>query len=269
MAQLYLRKVIVTLIPGVGQPKRFSNLRVRFRCEKSNESKPNPAEVEIFNLAAATRSSLETKNSSILLEAGYEDTVETLFAGDITKIVHQQEGSDIISKAEVKDGGNKYRNAKIEKGLPPGVKTQQIIDELIKELGLPRGTVIGVPNSQYANGVALSGLVKDRLDDICKKNGLQWSIQNGIVQVVPEGETTTDAPILLSPDTGLIGSPSKTKEGVEFTSLLQPKLIPGRPVQLESKFLKGLFKVYKVSHEGDSETEQFLSKVETAAKKKG
>ncbi|HCU24077.1 MAG TPA: hypothetical protein DF383_03590, partial [Deltaproteobacteria bacterium] len=209
MARLYIRKVIVTLHPGTGKAKQFSELRVKFKCEKNNESKPNPCEVSIYNLAPETRVSLESKNSSIVLAAGYEDTVETIFTGNITKVVHQQEGPDIISKLEVKDGGNRYRNAKIEKGFPPGVKTQQVLDELIAQLGLPRGAVIGVPNSQYANGVSLSGLVKDRLDDICRKNGLQWSIQNGIVQVVPEGETTNDAVILLSPDTGLIGSPNK------------------------------------------------------------
>jgi len=265
MARLYLRKVIVTLRSPVGTPKSFSQLRVRFRCVKTRESKPNEMEVEIYNLSDQTRSELEQQNASIVLSAGYEESIETIFTGNIKKVVQSQEGPDIISKLEVADGGNAFRNARIQKGFPPGVKTRQAIEELIQSMGLSRGSIEGVPNSQYANGLSLSGLARDRLDDLCRKNNLQWSIQNGSVQIVPNGGNTLDAPNIISPDTGLIGSPNKTKKGVEFKTLLQPKLIPGRRIQLKSRFISGNFKLGRVTHNGDSQSGDFLTECEAVA----
>lgn len=265
MAQLYLRKVIVKIVPSSGETRTITDLRIKFKCKKTQESKPNTMEIEIYNLSEASRKALEGKDTSIVLEAGYEETVETIFTGNITKVVHKQEKTDILSKLEVADGGNRYRNAKISKGFPPGVKVQQAIDELISSMGLTRGAVLGIPNTQYAHGLSLSGLAKDRLDDLCKKHDLQWSIQNGAIQIVPQNKTTLDQVIVLSPDSGLIDIPNKTKKGVEFKSLLQPQLIPGKRVQLESRFLKGIFKLGHVRHSGDSHTGEFFSECEAVA----
>jgi hypothetical protein len=262
MSQLYLRNVIVTIIPTTGQPKRISELRIKFKCKKNEESKPNTMELEIYNLSKNTRTNLEGKNTTIILEAGYEDTTEVIFNGNVTKVIHSKEGPDIISKIELADGGNKYRNARISKGIPPGAKVKQVINELVLSMGLTQGPIIGVPNTQYANGITLQGLTKDRLDEVCKSHGLRWSIQDGAVQIVPENKTTLDTVVVMSPDTGLIGSPNKTKDGVEFKSLLQPVLKPGKRVKIESLFINGIFKIANVGHSGDSKEGDFITECE-------
>lgn len=262
MARLYLRQVIVTVLPPVGEPKRISELRVKFRSIKNEESKPNTMELEIYNLSETTRTSLEGKKTSIILEAGYEDTTEVIFTGNITKVVHEKDGPDIASKIELADGGNKYRNARISKGIPPGAKITQAIDELIKAMDLTKGPIIGIPKGQYANGLTMQGLAKDRLDEICKSNGLRWSIQDGSIQIIPEKKTTLDSVVIVSPDTGLIGSPNKTKNGIEFKTLLQPVLKPGKRVKMESRFINGIFKISTVNHSGDSQEGDFITECE-------
>ena len=262
MSRLYLRKVALSILPPVGQPKRITELRMKFKGKKTEESKPNTMEIEVYNLSKDTRTDLEGKKTSIILEAGYEETTEVIFTGNITKVVHQKDGPDIISKIEVADGGNKYRNARISKGIPPGAKLTQAIDELIKAMDLTKGPVIGVPKGQYANGVTLQGLAKDRLDEICKSNGLRWSIQDGSIQIIPEKMTTLDSVIIVAPDTGMIGSPNKTKNGVEFKTLLLPVLKPGKRVKIESKFINGIFKVANVAHSGDSRQGDFVTECE-------
>ncbi len=244
MSDLYLREVAVSIVPTTGAPKRIQGLRVRFKGKKNEESKPNTMGLEIFNLSENTRSQLEGKNTSIILEAGYAGRTE------------------VISKAELADGGHRYRNSRINKGIPPGAKTKQVIDELVKSIGLTQGAIIGVPSTQYPNGITLHGMSRDRLDEVCKKNGLQWSIQDGVLQIVPEKKTTFDSVLVISPDSGLIGSPNKTKRGVEFKTLLMPLLKPGRRVKLESRFIKGIFKISVVSHSGDSMQGEFYSEVE-------
>ena len=269
MSRLYLRQVVLTVTPSSGQSKVLRDLRIRFKAVKNEESKPNTMEIEVFNLSEKSRSLLEGKNTSLVLEAGYDGSTSVIFKGNITRVNHELEEADIISKIEAADGGSRYRKARIEKGIPPGAKTKQVIDELVKSLGLTQGPILGVPNTQYANGISLSGLAKDRLDDVCRKNRLQWSIQDGVVQIIPEAETTQDSAVLVSPDSGLIGSPTRTKTGVEFKMLLQPNLRPGRKVKLESRFIKGEFKVSRVDHSGDSHEGDFLSECEAIAYGKG
>lgn len=265
MSDLYIRKVTVMIQSQVGGSRTIENLRVQFTIEKNNESNPNTSTIKIFNLAPATKGLLEAKNTKIVLSAGYQDTIETLAIGDVTKVVHETQGPDIISTIEIGDGDKSFRTARIEQNFPAGATTRQVIDALIDASGLQAGSKLGVPNSQYANGISLSGLVRDQLTDITRKNELEWSVQNEVLQIIPKTSFTLDSVILLNAASGLIGSPNKTAKGVEFKSLLQPKLKPGGRVQIESRNLNGIFKVRKVTHDGDSRQGDFLSKCEATA----
>ncbi len=266
MADLYLRKVEIEILPAEGKATKIDELRIKFKCEKTNESHPNPASIEIYNLSDRTRSLLEAKNTRVSLKVGYQDTAEMIFIGSVTKVAHKRETADIITTLEVADGGNKFRNARLEKGYPPGIGTKAVMDDLATALGFPVSAMVGVPDVKYANGLTLSGLARDHLNNLTSKNKLEWSIQDESLQVIPRDRPTLDSVILLSPDTGLIGFPAKTDKGVEFVSLIQPRLRPGRSVKIESRVMKGIFKIRKVTHEGDAHQGDFLSKCEATAK---
>lgn len=256
---LYLRTVVLTIVPITGSPKIIDGLRITFGIEKTNEPHPNTAQIEIYNLSEHTRSQLEGKGTRVLLEAGYQQNIATVFQGNVTKVVHKIAGPDIITTIEGGDGDNVFRNARIDRGFPPGTSHAQIFDDLANAMQLPMSAQVGIPQGQFAHGLTLSGYVRDHLDYLTDKDSLEWSIQDETLQIVPRRQSTVDAIVVLSPTTGLVGSPNKTKDGVEFTSLLQPRLRPGRRVQVDSRLLQGLFKVRKVTHKGDAHRGDFLS----------
>jgi predicted Rdx family selenoprotein len=275
--ELYLRKVVVDVIPVLGIPRRISDLRVKFKIVKTLERNPNRAEVQIYNLAPKTKSLLEAKNTKLRVSIGYlgltpegktaalvesSSTVETVLIGDVTKAVHKGEFPDIITKIEVGDGTNKHRNSRHDKGYPPGTKFKQVVRDVVDSMGLGHGPEEGIPDKSFAHGISLSGLSREHLTELLEDEGLEWSIQDETVQILPQDKGTSESIIFLSPETGLIGSPNPTAKGVEFTSLLQPRLRPGRRVQLESREFKGIFKVRTVTQEGDSHKEDFFSKCE-------
>ncbi len=294
MGELYLRKVIVEIYPANGQGKKIENLRVKFRCEKNNESHPNNAEIEIFNLSKETRSMLEGKGVRVALSIGYlgldsgkqnqpgpKSNVEVVFVGDVSKTVHKKpshkeghdksdkgpvvdkrEGQDIITKIHVADGENKFRNARLDKGYPPNTKLKQVFTDVINTLELGKGAQIGIPDVTIANGLTLSGLSRDHLNTLTEAHKLEWSIQDETLQVIPQNKGTTESVVLITPDSGLVGIPEKTDKGVEFKSLIQPKLRPGRLVKVKSRDVDGTFKIRKVTHQGDSNKGTFLSQVE-------
>jgi len=262
MSRLYLRKARVLIIPPTGESRLIELLRIKFKCEKTNEGHPNKADIEIYNLNDTSRGLLESKNTKCQLEVGYEETVEPVFIGNVLKTEHKQEDADIITKVQLHDGGNRFRNARIEKGYPPGVKTKFIFQELADAMGLPLGAQVGLPDLEYSQGATFSGLVRKQLDDLTAKNGLEWSIQDETLQIIPKAGFTADSVIVISSDSGMIGQPTKTDKGVEFSALLNPQLRPGKRVEIRSRRINGIFKIRKVSQEGDSQDGDFLSKCE-------
>lgn len=263
MTQLYLRKAIVTIGTFAGGGTTIDALRVKYEVEKTNESNPNTATIKIYNLSEATRSKLEQPKTKITLEIGYRDISDVVFRGDVTKAVHEQEGDvDIVTTLECGDGDNNFRTGKISRGFPPGSSTTQIIEALIQASGLARGPVVGVPPTTYPDGYSIHGMVRAELDNICKKNKLEWSIQNEAIQILPRFLPVPGAPLIISVDTGLVGKPNKTDKGVEFKTLINPQIAPGKMVTLQSKFVSGSFKVRKVKFVGDSQQEDSLAEVE-------
>lgn len=274
MGELYIRKVVLEVIPKTGTGRRIQDLRISFSCEKTNESTPNKAEIEVYNLSNATRSILEAKNTKVRLYVGYlglkknalvyaginlNSNVDLIFVGNVNKVTQEIQTPDIITKIECADGENTYRNSRLEKGYPPNTHLKNVFKDLNDAMGLGIGSQLDIPNVKYANGLTLSGLSRDHLDVLCRANGLEWSIQNETLQIIPRKKGTSDSIILLNSDSGLIENPNKTDKGVEFTSLLQPTLNPGRRVKVESRLLNGLFKVRKVTHSGDSHDGDFTS----------
>lgn len=278
--ELYLRKVVADVIPLTGTAKRFDGLRINFKIEKTSESAPNNAQVNIYNLSADSRALLEAKGSRLAVSIGYlglnpngiagtgvasSSSVSLVLVGTIKKVTHELSAPDIITKIEVADGGNAYRNAKLEKGYPRNAKLETVINDLANQFGLPVSNKTGIPQKTYSSGFAVTGYVRDQLDMLAKTHGFSWSIQDETVQFTPLNQGTSENVVLLSPKSGLIGSPSKTDKGIEFQSLLQPSLRPGRRVSIESKFLNGTFVVKKVTHQGDSHEGDFLSRCEAVA----
>jgi hypothetical protein len=274
--KLYLRKVSLQVVSGLGS-STLEGLRIAFDIEKTNEGVPNPAKIEVYNLSDKTRSILEDPGTRVILSAGYKDLFGVIFSGNIvrakhkkkkklqkTPVAHRYEGVDIVTEVEAADGGNKYRNAYTVRAFPPGTKVQDVIKDLATDFGMPANIdYTSIPaNAQYANGHSIGQETRHALDDICRTHGLEWSIQNEVLQIISKDKTTKLGAILLNPKTGLIGSPVKTTSGCDFEALLQPSLAPGCQVKIESKFVNGMFKVRKVTHNGDSQEGDFLSRCE-------
>lgn len=92
------------------------------------------------------------------------------------------------------------------------------------------------------------------MTDLCRSAGLEWSIQDGCLQLLNIGEAlSTNEAIQLDSSTGLIGSPSVDSQGVlEFTTLLIPGIAPGVLVDMDSLFVKGGYRIEKVRYQGET-----------------
>jgi hypothetical protein len=116
----------------------------------------------------------------------------------------------------------------------------------------------------FTGGTVVSGQAAEELQRLFDSVDLEHSIQGGNLQVLPRGGALEGTAVELSPQTGLVGSPSlNTPAGfggsvfsapreLTCSSKLNPDLFPGRKVQIRSEFIAGLFRVFRCEYVGDT-----------------
>jgi hypothetical protein len=267
VAQIYNREAILQVgVPGQ-EGRDFTGLRVSFQIEKTSESNSNTSRISVYNLNKENRSFVEQEGLNAILKVGYtppgsETLSEIIFQGDTKKVENKLQGADWLTTFEVGDGEAALVNSKFNKSFSKGLSLSSAIDEVAKTLGKPISVIQGIKDKVFKNGLTLSGSTKEILDSLTLEGGVEWSIQDDEIIILPPTGTDGETAFLISRDTGLIGSPIKREKGIELITALNPKIRPGRQIQVESKFLKGLFRVRKVIHDGDSLEGNWQSKVE-------
>lgn len=267
MAQLWNRKAVVTMGPKGGQGVRTEGLRVSFDITKTNKKSANSAKIMIYNLNESNKSILKTKeNLSLTLEVGYGvNNVDLLFTGDIVRSSTQRSGPDFISTIEIDDGDQALTSATIDKSYVAGTNMKTVVNDALQSMKDAGQIIIGSVNSIKddiaQNGFSASGLAANVIDQITKKQGLEFSVQDNETQILGEDEDTGEEAIVLTPSTGLIGSPrigligkeAAKIDGIEFKALIQTtRFKPGRVAQIKSREVDGFFKILKSKFTGDT-----------------
>lgn len=234
MPQLYDRQYSLTINDGV-QERTVSGLRVNFTITKSVISRPNVAIISIYNPNKETLALLQRRYARVELSAGYGDDISLIFTGQIRNIQILKTNTDVIATIHSGDGELDWQNATINKTYAATVDIGTIIRDVFSSFenldienlsDLPMGAI-------NALGLSLSGKSSDILDDLAAQHGFEWSIQDGgLISVSVDKALTANGIVVLSPTTGLIGSPTLTIIGANATSLLNPSLVPGSQFEL-------------------------------------
>lgn len=244
-------------------------LFMQFDVEKTSEKTPNRVRIQITNLNETSRSTLEQKNVIVRLEAGYQNQLDELFIGNISRGSSERGGHDWVTSIEAGDGEKAFGAAQVNTTLGPGANTKQVLETLATALGKGIGSIKGVLDTDiFQNGITLTGDVSQRIDEITDKMGLEWSIQDDKLQVLPPDVPSEEIGIILTPETGLIGSPVRREEAkkggkfLEFNALLRAQIKPGISLRIQSREVDGFFKIRKAQYSGDNRKGPFNVKCE-------
>lgn len=265
--------------------------RITFRIVKSLTKNPNKSDIEIYNLAPQTRAELEKTDVRCFLYAGYEEDAGPIliYQGNVTFCYTRFEGTNVITVLELGDGAKEYRDTNVTLGYEKGVDSQTILRDIAAAMGLTLTVGNGVSIRKWESGFSFYGPARTALDKVVRGSGSQWSIQNGILQVIAQGGTTSRSAVVISADSGMIGYPDRMREGAHETatlrdqqrerdvkiqsnarekdgwrvkSLLIGSINPGDRVKLESRSVQAVLVPHKVSHSGDSEEGDWQTELE-------
>lgn len=252
-----------------GEPGRVvTDLRFRFKVTKTSESTPNKAEISVYNMNKEARALAEEQDVVIALDCGYglnsagKPKLENLFIGDVARALTARESVTFVTTFECGDGEKAHQSSIVDLSFGPGANTTDVFNILSDKLGLPKGEQTSISRKTFQNGYVAAGPVRRILDQLTADLDLEWSIQDGTLQIVSKGKTTGEEAVVLSAETGLVGAPKKKNNGIEVRCLLQPKIKPGRQVVLRSETIQGVYRVLKVIHTGDTDGQDWYSDME-------
>lgn len=268
--QQFLRLAKVSAFTKQGKGKDFTGLRCKFNIDKTSESTPNAAKIDIFNLSLDSRTFLEGKEMRLVVEAGYSSGTEIIASGDITKASSKLNHPDWITSIELGDGQVAMQEKHVDLSWSPGTPFQAIFSQAISALGVTAGPSLFGLSHIATGGFSFSGTAKGLLDKLSKRFGLEWSVQDGAVQVSEKGKPVPGSAVLISSTTGLLGNVVKTVtngidkkiDGIEFSALLNGQIKPGRLISVNSGTITGFYKVRKVTFDGDTHDGPWFSIVE-------
>lgn len=291
MPELLHRQAILQIVPKQGDFELLKGFRISFKIEKTSESTPNPAKIKIFNLNQDKRALFENKDQTIILQVGYlgltASVLKTLFTGDIISAKTSKKGPDLVTEIEAGDGEKKlvetfvnksYSGDRFKSGGDSNATatTRDIVKDLIKSLGLiPNPTkekevdkkLELVSTTIPTHGVTMSGPAKFYLDTLLEEEGLEWSIQNGDLNVQRKEDSgnNTNA-ILLNKLTGLLDVAKEEENKVNFKALLNPEISPSKILKIQSQIMSvnGFYRVQTATYFGDTHEGQWIVKGEAS-----
>lgn len=250
----------------------ISGLRVKFEVVKNSAKDPNTCSLEIYGCSERTRAQLQHKPLAVFLDAGYDGQTHRLFNGDLRYANSRIEGTDWVTKLEIADGARSLSRARVNRSYSSGTSLKTVVSDVVKQMGLRIPTNMNGArelDAQFATGVVIEGLASSELSRLLKPHKISWSIQNSRLQMLRENEVRSDAVLLFTPDTGLIGTPeygTPTKEqkspSLSLQVMLEPDVLPGGKIKIESKSVNGLFKVERCTHDGDLYGPEWITSIE-------
>lgn len=269
--RLFGRKAIVSVDTVQVECGAGTGLDVEFDVSKDLSGKPNTASLKIWNLNEDHRKALSAKaagkngRARVRIEAGYVSGTSRIFEGDVRHLWHEREpnSGDIATICETGDGERYASRANIARSWAPGTPVEVVVRDVARSLGAGDGNLVTAVagavltgwGPTYTQGASVSGKTLDVLNKLTRSVGLEWSIQDGVLQFLGSGKALEGTAVLLKEGTGLVGSPSVDHTGkdaghVLFKCLMIPDIFPGRKVRIEAEDIRGNFRVEKAKYTG-------------------
>lgn len=246
-------------------------LHINFSLQKTDLESQNTGRVTVWNLSPEHLAALNEKDCILSLRAGYRSRLSLIFAGIVSHVATSLDGADRRTEIEIVDNLVEIRDTYVSVSYNGTVNWRTIFDDVAAQMGVAISYSYNAEFVDIPNGFSYIGLARDILTKGCACCNLSWSIQNGIIQVKRPGDVMLKEVYVISPETGLIGIPTKvviTNDessdkntiGWDVEYFLNGAVNIDDYVKVESKDVSGYFRVYSLEISGDNVSGDWLCK---------
>ena len=247
----------------------LSDLYFTFEVPFEDSEELKVATIVAHNLSQTTRSEIK-KGMVIILNAGYEGDVGTIFVGKVSRCASRKDGTEWITTITAAEALDEWLSKQVNKTYVAGSKASAVLKDLLNIFGVEVGTFEPVTDKKYRRGKVCSGKVKKIVTDIATKDcKSRFLINNGIV-IINNPKKGQNMGYHLSGETGLLKTSDEREDTEPVTNqttikydedgepitytrqcLLNYHLAPGDVVKITSQTLNGRFLIKGGRHTGN------------------
>ncbi|APH54848.1 Hypothetical protein GbCGDNIH9_1562 [Granulibacter bethesdensis] len=276
------RKIIVKFYSTNNDVLIIEKLRVFFNIKRKYSNSGNNIELNICNIDNLSLNFI-LKSNKMELYIGYEERIFLAFLGRVDSLKTYHINADYITSIVAFDGNDILSHSLSSYTGENGVYVRDIIEAAARDARLNLKMAPDIGRRAWKHGYSFYGSSKDMLDDACKAEGLQYSVQNGVIQISKKNNSSSTVDTLLTMENGLIRyidmiyktprasvftrginptnnpyiknivSADAPEQGLKIYSLMRPDLMPGDMVRIQNPNTgTKRYRIDTIEHNGDS-----------------
>lgn len=254
---------------GTNQPNTFAesgtdtvtvdDARCRVRIQNSGAPAGSQAQVDVYGLAPSLMNQLSTlglafnlvPRNTISISAGDDDSgLAVVFGGTIIAgYGDYNQAPDVPFHLEAQAGLAEAVLPASPSSYTGPTDAATILSNLAQQMGKGfenNGVSVKLSNPYY------SGNLWTQVREVARDAGVNAELVDGGTKLAiwPMGGARGDSGVLLSKDTGMIGYPAFTQQGIMVRSLFNPAVTFGSSIKVESVVLSGVAAAQKQQSPG-------------------
>lgn len=241
MSGQFLRKMTMVVANAAGDGLDLSTLHVRFATRQADIQTPATLYARIYNMSEPTVSTIQKEYTQVVLQAGYDDPSDfgIIFKGTIKQVkVGRETNTDSYLELYCANNDQAYNFAVVNSNLAAGATPEDQIVAILKELkvfGITNALQAGLGTDGLPRGKVFYGNAKDLLRDICRTANCSYVMVGNRIQIIPNTpQALAGTAVVLTSQTGLVGTPEQTESGVRGRCLMNPNIKPGRLLNINN-----------------------------------
>lgn len=242
-----------------------TKLRMRAKVDKAGGVSMTSMQLQIFGMSLSIMNQLSTlgmlvsavQRNSVVLQAGDVNGMTTVFNGTITAAWTDPAMPDVSMMIEAQAGLAEAVLPSQPVTYADGLDVAEGMSALATSMGLTfenNGVNVKLPASYF------SGSARDQARAIADAAGINWLIDNGTLAIWPRNGYRPGDAVMISKDTGMVGYPEYTAQGIKVDSLFNPGVKFGGKIQVKSELFdpknnpqglpaSGIWSVYKLGYD--------------------
>jgi len=270
-----------------------SNLRCVWHTQQTNGTSVTIGTLVVYNMNAATEGDVIREGFQASIYAGYQNgQYGEIMTGDIVQVIRNREnGIDYRLEILLMKGTLNFDTNLVKTSIGAGATPRDVIQQIAKsatdpiEINKINDTI---PNTPLPRGKVLYGTVGKYYRDIAVMHDAQyWMDDNNQLKF---GKVSDEIPasqeIVLTPTTGLVGTPSYSDNGIQITMLMDARVKIGTMIKIDNSIIQealinvdattgmgqnasqktqfdedGEYQTFSVQHDGDTYGNNWFTKV--------
>lgn len=260
------RKASLIVGQDNGAALDLSQLRVRFSIKRGDLQTPNSARFRVYNVSETTRQRIQKEFTRVVFQGGYAGNYGILFDGTIKQVRRGRESqTDTYLDITAADGDSAYNFAVVNTTLAAGSVAADHVAAACTAMnpyGVTQGYLPELPTNPLPRGKVMFGMARDFMRWTAKTCQTVWSIQDGKAIMVPETSYMPGEIPVITAETGMVGLPEQTQNGISIKMLLNPSVKIGRLIRIDNDSVQQYEYSLNVGQQAQNERIQLQAKLQ-------